>query len=52
MNKYMYVELSDEVCCSNIVTAYKHISILSAEYDVPWLSTIRSNLKFQPSNSL
>ena len=46
----MYIEPSDEVCCSNIVTANKHISIWNAEYYVPWPSTIRLKLKFQPSN--
>ena len=46
----MYVELSDEVCC-NIVTVNKHISISSAEYNVPWPSTvIMLKLNFQPNN--
>ena len=47
----MYVELSDDVWC-NIVTAYKNIGINigSAEYYVPWSSTVRLKLKFQPSN--
>ena len=46
----MYVELSDEVC--DTVTANKHIeiSIWSAEYYVPWPSTVRLKLKFQARN--
>ena len=42
---------SDEVCC---ITANKHIEIIigSAEYYVPWPSTVRLKLKFQPSYRL
>ena len=45
----MYVELSDEVCY-HIVTANGHLSIGSAGYYVPWPSTLRLKLKFQPRN--